>query len=106
MLARLSQSQPAQSADVIARTMGALALITPAVNHLHLPSELANGAPTNTSSGYNYGHPIFLIARPRPGRIAPPPAAAAAGAVATTSHAVQPPLGQPGRRGDRAHWRS
>src|SRR5271166_2471802 len=41
MLARLGPSQPAQSADVIARTMGALALITLAVIHVvDLPGTL------------------------------------------------------------------
>ena len=41
MLARLDPSQPAQSADVIARTMGALALITLAVIHVvDLPGTL------------------------------------------------------------------
>jgi hypothetical protein len=41
MLARLGPSQPPQSADVIARTMGALALITLAVIHVvDLPGTL------------------------------------------------------------------
>ncbi len=41
MLARLGPSQPVQSADVIARTMGALALITLAVIHVvDLPGTL------------------------------------------------------------------
>ena len=41
MLARLGPLQPAQSADVIARTMGALALITLAVIHVvDLPGTL------------------------------------------------------------------
>ena len=53
MLARLGPSQPAQSADVIARTMGALALMTLAVIHVvDLPGTLG---PTRWSASGTSG---------------------------------------------------
>ena len=61
MLARLGPSQPAQGADVIARTMGALALIALAVIHVvDLPATLGPTPLAAIAAGL-----ITLLALPR-----------------------------------------
>src|SRR5260370_6541315 len=104
MFARLNQSQPAQGADVIARTMGALALIALAVIHVvDLPATL--GPLPLVGIGYfgiivaALGVGLAMIARSHWLGLA---AAGAVAVIAMGGYVLTPalPAGIPGEHGD------